>query len=296
MGPLTAHVHSPVLGRLRRNRLALAGAVLVLVFLFAAVGAPLLAPHDPAAAEAARRLQAPSLAHLLGTDHLGRDILSRLLYGARWSLGTSVFAMAVIVAIGVAVGTIAGYFGGLVDGLLMRVVDVVLAFPALILALALAGTLGPGLGSIVLALICVWWAGYARMVRGLVLSLRERHFVEAARALGLSHARIMLRHLLPNILSPVLVLATLEIGELILVLAALNFLGLGVEPPAPEWGVMINDARPYLLTAPRLMFYPGAAISLLVIGFNLLGDGLRDAMDPHMIPEPRAREVQSSRA
>lgn len=284
MERLSVAFRGSLLRRLRRDPLALAGAALVLVFVAIALGAPLLAPHDPVAAEAVRRLEGPSLAHPLGTDHLGRDVLSRLLYGSRWSLGTGLLAMTLVVALGVSIGTVAGYYGGLVDELLMRVVDVLLAFPALILALALVGTLGPGMSSIVLALVCVWWAGYARIVRGLILSLRERHFVEAARATGLSDARIMFRHLLPNVLPPVLVLATLEIGEVILVLAALNFLGLGVQPPAPEWGAMINDGRPYLLTAPQLMLYPGAAISLLVIGFNLIGDGLRDALDPHLYP------------
>ncbi len=266
--------------RPRLDPLTLAGAALVGMFLLAAVFAPLLAPHDPTTIDAAQRLAGPSLRHPLGTDYLGRDLLSRLLYGSRWSLGTVVLAATLILGIGVTVGSVAGYYGGRLDDVLMRIVDVLLAFPGLILALAVAGTLGPGIGSVMIGLVSIWWVSYARIVRGLVLGLRERPFIEAARALGFSDRRIVFRHVLPNILPPVLVLATLEMGELILALTALNFLGLGAQPPTPEWGAMINDARPFLFTAPRLMIYPGLAISLLVVGFNLLGDGLRDILDP----------------
>lgn len=185
-------------------------------------------------------------------------------------------------SIGVAVGTAAGYFGGLVDEILMRIVDVLLAFPSLLLALAIAGTLGPGLTSVIAALVGVWWASYARIVRGLVLSLREREFITAARGLGASDIHIVRRHILPNIFAPVAILATVEMGELILAVAALGFLGLGAQPPAAEWGTMVNDARPFLLSNPRLMIYPGLAIALAVIGFNLVGDGLRDRLDPRL--------------
>jgi peptide/nickel transport system permease protein len=265
-----------------RRPSVLIGLAIVTLFVVIAVAAPLLAPHDPTAIDAARRLEGPSRGSPLGTDDLGRDLLSRLLYGSRWSLGTVGAATALIMSIGVAIGALAGYFGGLVDELLMRVVDVLLALPSLLLALAIAGTLGPGIGNVMLALVSVWWAGYARVVRGMVLVLRERRFIEAARALGVREGYIILRHVLRNVVPPVVVLATVEMGELILAIAGLNFLGLGAQPPTPEWGAMLNDGRPFLFTAPQLMIYPGLAISLLVIGFNLLGDGLRDALDPRL--------------
>lgn len=186
--------------------------------------------------------------------------------------------------IGVALRTISGYYGGLVDSIVMRVVDVLLAFPSLVVALALAGTLGPSVGNAMLGLVSVWWVGYARVVRGLVLSVRERVYVEAARVLGASNSRILRRHVLPNVVPPVIVLATLKMGQLILAIAALNFLGLGAQPPAPEWGAILNEGRPYLQTASALMIYPGLAISLVVPGFNLLGDGLRDLLDPRLGP------------
>ncbi len=263
-----------------RRRSVLAGLAIVTLFLVLALATPLLTSQDPTAIDAVRRLEGPSIEHPLGTDHLGRDLLSRLLYGSRWSLGTVAIATALIMSIGVAIGLLAGYFGGIVDEILMRVVDVLLALPSLLLALAIAGTLGPGIRNVMLALVSVWWATYARVVRGLVLALRERRFVEAARSLGARDRHIIVRHILRNVVPPVVVLATVEMGELILAIAGLDFLGLGAQPPTPEWGAMLNDGRPFLFTAPQLMIYPGLAISLLVIGFNLLGDGLRDALDP----------------
>lgn len=264
----------------RPDRLASAGLGLVIIFVVAALAAPILATHDPGVIDAVRRLDGPSQAHLLGTDNLGRDIFSRILYGSRWSLGTVAISTALIMTIGVAVGSAAGYFGGVADNILMRVVDVLLAFPSLLLALAIAGIIGPGITSVVVALVSVWWASYARVVRGMVLALREREFIAAAHGLGATNSHIVLRHILPNILAPVAILATVEMGELILAVAALGFLGLGAQPPTPEWGAMINDARPFLLSSPALTVYPGVAISLAVIGFNLLGDGLRDMLDP----------------
>ena len=264
----------------RLDRLASLGLGLVTLFVVAALAAPILATHDPGVIDAVRRLEGPSQAHLLGTDDLGRDLFSRLLYGSRWSLGTVAISTVLIMTIGVAVGAAAGYLGGVADEVLMRVVDVLLAFPSLLLALAIAGIIGPGVTSVIAALVSVWWASYARIVRGMVLSLREREFITAARGLGANNPHIVLRHILPNILAPVAILATIEMGELILAVAALGFLGLGAQPPAPEWGAMVNDARPFLLSSPGLMIYPGMAISLAVIGFNLLGDGLRDTLDP----------------
>jgi peptide/nickel transport system permease protein len=268
------------LHRLLRDPLGLAGLCLVAVLITLSIAAPLIAPQDPTAINAVGRLQPATHLHPLGTDNLGRDVLSRLLYGSRWSLGTVAIATILILSIGIVVGTIAGYFGGVVDEVLMRIVDVLLAFPSLLLALAIVGMLGPGLVTMMIGLVSVWWASYARIVRGIVLSIRDRDFVVAARSLGANDARILISHILPNVLPPVAVLATIEMGELILAVAGLGFLGLGAQPPTPEWGAMVNDGRSFLLSAPRLMIYPGVAISLAVIGFNLLGDGLRDVLDP----------------
>ena len=265
---------------LSRDRIAMIGLLLVTAFVFLAVGAPVIARHDPTVIDAVRRLEGSSFLHPLGTDNLGRDMLSRLLYGARWSLGAVALAIVLIMSIGVTVGTVAGYYGGTVDDVLMRVVDVLLAFPSLLLAIAIVGILGPGLTSVIIGLVTVWWASYARIVRGMVLTIRQREYVVAAQSLGAGERHIILHHILPNILPPVAILATVEMGELILAFAGLGFLGLGVQPPAPEWGTMVNDGRSYIMSAPQLMIYPGLAISLVVIGFNLLGDGLRDILDP----------------
>jgi ABC-type dipeptide/oligopeptide/nickel transport system permease subunit len=268
--------------RISGDRLAIAGLLLVAVFTVIAMTAPLISPQDPNAIDALRRLEGSSRQHLLGTDNLGRDLLSRLVWGSRWSLGTVCLATALIMSIGVAIGTVAGYYGGLIDAALMRVVDVLLALPSLLLALAIAGMLGPGITSVIIALVTVWWASYARIVRGLVLAMRDRDFVDAARALGARDSHIIFRHVLPNVLPSIAVLATLEMGDLILAVAGLGFLGVGVQTPIAEWGTMVNEGRSFLLTAPQLMLYPGIAISLAVIGFNLLGDGLRDVLDPRL--------------
>lgn len=263
-----------------RDPLAVIGLLLVGLLALAAVLAPVLTAHEPGAVDAAARLAGSSPEHPLGTDELGRDMLSRLLFGARWSLGIAGLATAVVMLVGVTVGLVSGYYGGLLDSVLMRVVDVLLAFPSLLLYLAVVGTLGPGVRNVFLALVAISWASYARVVRGLVLSARRRDYVLAAVALGARGPRVMVRHILPNVVSPVVVLATLQVGGMILALAALGFFGLGAQPPTPEWGTMINQSRLYLQSEPTLMIYPGAAISLAVLGFNLLGDGLRDALDP----------------
>jgi peptide/nickel transport system permease protein len=264
------------------HRTGVAGLVIVAGVALIAIAAPLIAPDDPTRVDALRRLAPPSADALLGTDNLGRDILSRLIWGARLSLGTAGLAALLILTIGVGLGMIAGFYGGLLDDLLMRIVDVLLAFPALILALAIAGVLGPSIMSVMIGIVAVAWADYARVMRGQVLSARERQYVEAARAIGAGNARILARHLLPNVLPPILVLASLEMGGLILAISGLSFLGLGAQPPTPEWGAMLNDGRAFIAAAPQLMVYPGLAISIVVVGFNLLGDGLRDAFDPHM--------------
>ena len=262
-----------------RDRLALAGAIVVGVFVFVALLAPMVAPFDPNAIDATHLLGSPDSRHFLGTDNLGRDIFSRLIWGSRWSLGTVSLAAILIMSIGVTVGVVAGYYGGLLDEVLMRIVDVLLAFPSLLLALAIAGTIGPGIVSVMIALVSVWWASYARVVRGIVLSMRDRDFIAAAKSLGASDAQIIVRHVLPNVTPTIAVLATLEMGDLILAIAGLGFLGIGVQSPIAEWGTMVNDGRAFLFSAPQLMVYPGLAISVAVMGFNVLGDGLRDVLD-----------------
>ncbi|MEY2514115.1 MAG: peptide/nickel transport system permease protein [bacterium] len=259
---------------------ALAGLLIVAVVVAVALAAPLLAPYDPNAQDVLNRLASSSADHLLGTDSLGRDELSRILYGARVSLLTALGVGAGILLIGIVVGMISGLCGGLVDGAIMRVVDVLLAFPSLLLALAVAGTLGPGLLHLALAMTVVWWAEYARLVRGLVLAVKERPFVEAATALGAGRVRTALRHVLPNIAAPVIVLATLQTARLLLALASLSFLGLGVSPPTAEWAAMLSESKEVLAQAPLLMLWPGLAITITALGLNLVGDGLRDALDP----------------
>lgn len=271
-----------VFSSLRRDRAALVGFIVVVVIVLLALAAPIIAPHDPAAQHPAQRLASTSLTFPLGTDNLGRCLFSRLLYGARVSLATAGAASLLVLFIGVSLGAAAGYAGGWIDMVIMRVVDLLLAFPLLVLALAITGFIGVGMGSVLVGVVSVWWASYARIVRGLMLSLRERPFIEAARSAGAGHLRIVIRHLIPNLISPIIVLATLEVGGLILAISGLNFLGLGAQPPTPELGAMLNDGRPFLRSAPQLMIYPGLLISLTVLGFNLLGDGIRDALDPRL--------------
>ena len=256
------------------------GASIVLLALFAAVFGPILVPFDPAAQELALRLEGPSLTHWFGLDELGRDIFARVLAGARISLLVGLVVVSVSALVGVLLGSIAGYFGGRIDEVISRIVDVLLAFPGLLLAIALVAVLGPSLTNVVLALAVIGWVGYARLVRGQVLRAREFEFVQAARALGATTPRILARHIIPTALPAVSVQATLGMGGAILAEAALSFLGLGVQPPTPSWGTMLNGGRLHLLDAPHLTIFPGLAIAVLVLGFNFLGDGLRDALDP----------------
>ena len=268
-----------IIYRLIRNPSCIMGLAIVLFMFSIALFAPWIAPHDPNEIHAVR-LAAPSWEFLLGTDNIGRDILSRLIYGARPSLGSTALATVIILVIGVTVGVIAGYTGGIIDDVAMRIVDVLQAFPLLILALAIVGILGPGLQNVLLAIILVVWASYARLVRGIVLEIREKEFVMAAISIGSRHSRIIIRHILPNIISPVIVLASLQMGFLLLAISGLSFLGLGMQPPQAEWGAMLNGGRNFFQVAPQLMVYPGIAITLTVMGFSLLGDGLRDVLDP----------------
>jgi len=269
-----------VLRSVLRDRTAMLGLTLVSFLVAGAVLAPLLARHDPNHVDVLRKFLPPSRSFPLGTDNLGRDVFARILFGARVSIGTAVVAGLLIGAIGTVLGLVAGYLGGLVDGLIGRVVDILLAFPSFLLAMAVLGLVGPGLHNLLLALVAVSWAQYARIVRSTVLVEREREYVEAARAAGASALRVMRRHVLPNIVAPVVVLVTLDMGIVLLQISGLSFLGLGVKPPTAEWGSMLSDGRNYLDQAPQMMTFPGAAIFLLVLGLNLLGDGMRDALDP----------------
>jgi len=263
-----------------RDRSALLGLAILVVIAAVTLAADAIAPYDPAALDPGANLAAPSREHWLGTDNLGRDLLSRLIHGARWTLGAAILAASGIVLLGVTIGILAGYFGGIVDDLLMRLVDVLLAFPSIILALAIVGMLGPSLTNVLIGMVAVWWVDYARVVRGLTLRVVQNDYVLSAHCCGCGSARLILRHVLPNVIPSVIVLATLELGSLMLAISGLSFLGLGAQPPTPEWGTMLSDGRLFFLNAPQLMMYPGIAITLVVLGCNLLGDGLRDALDP----------------
>lgn len=266
----------------RRNRAGLVGLVLLSAFLSAGLFAPVLAPYDPYEIELESGLKRPDPGHLLGQDELGRDMLSRIIYGARLSLVIGVIAVTIGVGIGVPVGAISGYFGGLPDLLVQRLIDIMLAFPGILLAIVLVAILGVGLVQVMVAVGIVSIPVYARLVRGQVLSLRSQEFVDAARAVGATSGRIIWRHVLPNTLAVVIVQSTLQIASAILAAAALGFLGLGAQPPAAEWGSMLSNARQYIRLAPHSVMFPGFAIMLTVLGFNLLGDAIRDALDPRM--------------
>nr|BEL01496.1 ABC transporter permease [Dehalococcoides mccartyi] len=266
--------------KLKANKIALVGLIIIICFILTATLAPLIAPHSPTEQHLSLKLSPPSWEYPLGTDNLGRCVLSRIIYGAQTSLQIAVVVVGITGLLGTTLGLLAGYFGGLLDEIIMRITDVVLAFPGLILALVVAGLLGPGLFNVMLALAIVGWTSYARVVRGCVLSAKEKTFVEAARALGDSEAHILLRHILPEVMAPVIVMATLGMGSTILSAAGLSFLGLGVQPPTPEWGAMMNSGRDFLEAAPHLIIFPGLAILFTVLSFNFLGDGLRDALDP----------------
>jgi len=267
----------------RQSALGRWGLVVTTLLLICALGASWLAPRDPAAQDLAARLSSPSTSHWMGTDELGRDILSRVLYGARVSMSVSISVVFVSGIVGLAIGSLAGYFGGWIDRLVNIVlINAFLSFPGILLAIAFAAFLGPGIEKVILALSITGWAGYARLARAQILQAKEMEYVLAARSLGASHARIIVRHLIPNILQPVLVQATIAMAGAILAESTLSFLGLGVLAPMSSWGGMLNDARSHLFDAPHLVIFPALAVMAAVLAFNLLGDALRDWMDPHM--------------
>ena len=276
-----------IVRRLLRHRGAVAGLVVILLFFAAALLAPSLSPYDPLAQDLNRRLQGPSSAHLLGTDDFGRDILSRVMYGARISLTVGFISVGIAVVGGLLLGLVAGFYttgrwGRMIDIIIMRTSDILLAFPAVLLAIAIVTAFGPGLRNAMLAIAIIYLPRFIRIVRAAILVEKEHTYIEAGQALGMSHRRLLLRHLLPNVMSPVIVQATLGLAEAIIEAAALSFLGLGATPPTPEWGAMLSEGRSYLRLAPWVTFFPGMAIFLIVVSFNLLGDGLRDALDPRL--------------
>ncbi|MCU1229311.1 MAG: gsiD [Acidobacteria bacterium] len=266
--------------RLLKNFAFSAGLLLTVTLIVIAIAAPLIAPFDPDVQDTSRRLEPPSHEHLLGLDDLGRDVFSRIVFGARVSLRVGFSVVFIASLIGISLGAIAGYFGGIADTLIMRLTDILLAFPGILLAIALVAVLGPSLNNVILALSTIGWVGYARLVRGQVLKVREMEYVTAAKALGAKSPRVIVLHVLPNVINPVIVMATLGLAGAILSEAALSFLGLGVQPPTPSWGAMLTSGRRYLGLANHLAIFPGAAIMLAVMGLNFLGDGLIDALDP----------------
>jgi peptide/nickel transport system permease protein len=276
---------------LRQSVLARVGFIFALILLVSALLAPGIAPANPAAQNLPERLEAPSRAHWMGTDELGRDILSRILYGARISLLVSVCVVSGCGLIGLTLGMLAGYAGGWFDRFInLLLINAFLSFPGLLLAIAFAAFLGPGVGKVILALVITGWAGYARLARAQVLKVKELEFILAARSLGASHVRLMVRHLLPNILQPVLIQATIGMAGAILAESTLSFLGLGVLAPIPSWGAMLNDARGHLFDAPHMVVFPALAVMTAVLSFNLLGDAWRDWLDPRTRSQMVARE------
>jgi len=268
--------------RLKRNRAAIVGGIIVLLFVFIALLAPLISPYPPNEGDLTKRLKPPSKEYLLGTDSLGRDLLSRVIHGARISLQIQIVAVSIAMVIGTLLGMVGGYYGGKFDHLIMRLMDILLAFPGIFLAISIIAVLGPGLTNLMLAAGIYSIPQFARIVRGSVISLKEKEFIEAARAVGENDFNILFRYLLPNSMAPIIVQTTLRMATVLLTASGLSFLGLGVQPPTAEWGAMLSNARAYLITAPHVATVPGLAIMLVVMGFNLFGDGLRDSLDPRL--------------
>lgn len=270
-----------LLHRSKQQPLAALGIVLLILFTLCALFAPWLAPYDPARLDLTGRLMGPSAAHWFGTDELGRDILSRTIYGARISMIVAVSVVGLSLAVGLVAGCLAGFYGGVTDTILnIYVTNAFMSLPGILLAIAFVAFMGPGLFNVILALAISGWVGYARLVRGQVMAVKEREFVEAARALGASDLRVLCRHILPNIVQPLIVQAAIGMAGAVLAEATLSFLGLGVPPPAASWGSMLNDARSHLFDSPHLVFFPAMAVMLCVLSFNFIGDALRDYLDP----------------
>ncbi len=268
--------------RMLRNPLSLSGFVLIGLLLATALLAPVLAPYPPLQTDVPNRLQRPGAAHVFGTDQLGRDIFSRILHGSRISLRIAILTAVISTVIGAPLGVVSGYFRGRTDDLLMRVTDMFMAFPRLILAMAIAAALRPTLENVVIAIALASWPAYARLARSMAIGIREEVYIEAARAIGANQLRILARHVFPGVMGPLVIQVSLDMGGIILTAAGLSFIGFGAQPPTPEWGLMIAEGRSYLTSAWWLSTFPGLAISLVVLGFNLLGDGIRDVLDPRL--------------
>lgn len=266
----------------KKRKVAVIGLIIVCIYVILAIFAPLLAPYDPLKQDLPNMLQTPSAKHLLGTDEVGRDILSRVLYGSGISLRIGFTVVFLAFIIGVPIGVVAGYYGGLLDSLLMRAMDVLMAFPGMLLAIMFVSILGPGLNNAILAVGLFTVPNFARLARGETLSLKHSEYIEASKAIGASNFRIILTHVLNNIMAPLIVTSTLSFGNSILTTSGMGFLGIGAQPPTPEWGAMLSSGRQYLLNAPHVTMIPGLAILFLVLGLNLLGDGLRDVLDPKL--------------
>lgn len=267
---------------LKQNKAALVGLAVIIILVLVAIFGKFIMPHDPYIGELSQSLQPPSSTHILGTDEQGRDILSRIIDGTRISLRVGITAVSIALSIGIFVGSIAGYYGGKVDLIIMRFMDIILAFPSLLLAIAFMSALGKGIDKAIIAISIVTIPEYARIVRSSILSIKESEFIQAAKVIGNNDFKIIFKHILPNVMSPIIVRATLGISTAILETSALGFLGLGVQPPYAEWGTMLGSGRGYFYNAPYLVFFPGIAITITVLAFNLLGDGLRDALDPKL--------------
>ncbi|MEM3385931.1 MAG: ABC transporter permease [Nitrososphaeria archaeon] len=268
---------------IKKNKLVVLGFIIVLIFIFLAIfGEFLVDPKTPSKIDFKNKLLPPSRDHIFGTDDNGRDIFSLIILGAKYDLFIAVSVISFSILIGIIIGSISGYFGGIVDEIIMRITDIFLAFPGLVLAMAIASVLGRSFTNLMLALIIVWWSSYARVIRGQFISEREKPYVSAAKLLGLSNFRIMFRHILPNTIYPLLILATMDMGGVILTAAGLSFIGLGPSPFEPEWGSLASSGSIYLFQAPWIMFFPGISILLASLGFNLVGDGLRDVLDPRL--------------
>jgi len=265
-----------------KNKGVLVGGSIVLFFIILAIFAPIIAPYDPQDADLMRSLEPPQKNYLFGTDVQGRDILSRIIYGSRVSLSVGIVVQAISLTIGIILGLLSGFYGGFIDDIISSIMNIMFSFPSLLFAIAIMAVLGPSLYNIFLALGIINWPTVARLVRGETLSLKKRDFVEASRALGVNNISIIFKHILPNCLGPIIVVATLGIADAILTEATLSFLGLGIQPPTPSWGSMLSRGREYIWSSPHLIIFPGLAILITVLGFNLLGDGLRDILDPRL--------------
>jgi len=269
--------------KLLKDPAGLIGFLILCFMIFIAIFAPLIAPYDPTAVNMQERLQPPSGIHWFGTDNVGRDIFSRVIFGARITLTAGIMVVVMALSVGTLLGAIAGYFGGITNDIIMRITDIFLSFPSLVLAILIAATLGPGLYNAMVALLVSWWPWYTRLTQGQVLSVRQNYYVESAIAVGCSNPRVIFKHILPNCLSAIIVQATMDFGYAVLATASLSFIGLGVRPPTPEWGIMINEGRMYVLSGQWWMiFFPGIFLALTVLGFLLLGDRLNEVLNPRL--------------